>query len=79
MKSLIKKYATASGPYVRVMAAIYIIVSSLYDIFEDIEVIRKEHGLLIIGFFMLARACLEFHHHIKEIMKETKTKGELVT
>lgn len=79
MKELIKKYALASDPYFRVFAAVYIILSSMYDIFQDVEVIRKEHGLLLIGFFMLARACFEFRHHLKEIVEEAKAKDEFAT
>lgn len=79
MKGLTGKYVKASEPYIRVIAAVYIILTSLYDIIDDVEVIRKEHGLLIIGFLMLARACFEFRHHLKEIVNETKAKGELAT
>lgn len=46
--------------------AIYIIGTSIYDIKEDVTKLKKEHGLLLIGIFVLIKS-------IKELLDKIKT------
>lgn len=50
---------------IKIGNSLYIILTSIYDIKEDITKIKKEHGLLIIGFILLFKT-------IKEILEKSK-------
>jgi len=47
-------------------SAIYMIFTSIYDIQEDITKIKKEHGLLIIGVFVLVKSIFELLVKLKK-------------
>jgi hypothetical protein len=54
------------NPWIQVLFAIFIIVTSAMDIFTDIAQLKKEHGSFIVGIFMLVKSLRESYLHIKE-------------
>ena len=49
---------------VKIGSLLYVILTSLYDIKEDVTMIRKEHGLLLIGLVGLIKVGLEMYEKI---------------
>lgn len=58
--------AIIENPWVQVLLAIFIMVTSAMDIVADITHLRKEHGLLLIGFLMLLKSIVESYDHVKK-------------
>jgi hypothetical protein len=52
--------------------SLYIILTSIYDIKEDVTKLKKEHGLLFVGIVLLIKTTKEVVEKIKELKAITK-------
>lgn len=55
---------------IKIGSTLYIIMTSLYDIQEDVTMLKKEHGLLLIGLVGLIKVCFELYEKVSELHEE---------
>jgi hypothetical protein len=63
----IQKNYFRTDRFFKLLAALYIIGTSIYDIKQDFTDLKKEHGLLIIGCISLAKTFLEMKKKMSEL------------
>lgn len=68
----------SSNAWVKLAVAIFVIVTSLIDILDDVSKLRKEHGLLTIGVFMMVKSIVEMVEKVKEASKKVQEDTELI-
>jgi hypothetical protein len=64
--------------WVKLAVALFVIVTSLIDILDDVTKLKKEHGLLTIGMFMLVRSIVELVEKVKKASKKVKEDTGLI-
>jgi hypothetical protein len=57
----------------KLASAAYMIGTSLYDLFEDVSKLRKEHGLLAIGLVILFRTLKDIYVKVNALVSEVRT------
>jgi len=61
-----------ANPWVHVIMALYIIISSSFDILKDISHLHKEHGEMIVGIIMLLKTVIEFREKLSRAEEAIK-------
>lgn len=54
----------------KIGSSLYVMLTSVYDIAEDVTVIRKEHGLLLIGLIALVKTGFEIKEKMEQLREE---------
>lgn len=60
----------SKGSWHKLIASLFIIATSVYDILEDLSKIRKEHGVLLIGVLMMVKSIGEIIEKAKKNLEQ---------
>ncbi len=59
--------------FAKLASAAYLVGTSLYDLFEDVTKLKKEHGVLLIGLVVLFRTLKDVYVKVNALASEVRT------